>query len=681
MGHSVGGVVGASAAFAARLARTPLAGIVVALFVAGAAAARAQVVSPDVVPPPEYESFRPPVAGAAYRDPAFGSRIVRVSDALDAWNAADEGTLTAIVHEYATMRPFNSDASRLLLIHQSYFALYDGSGRFLRDLPPGEFHARSEPRWSRSDPDLLYYVNGNRLKSYDVASATARVVAEFNEYAEVSGHGESDLSADGRHLVLAGDGRYVFVAELRADGSASRGPVLDTGGRGFDQLQVTPDNNVLIGWYERGGSRYQGVELFDGALRFSRQVARATGHMDVRRDLDGQEVLLIANAADPAPICDNGVVKVRLADGQESCLVRFDWRLALHVSAPEAGDFFFVSTHDAADPSPGEGWRAFTNEILQVALDGSEVRRLAHHRSRPSNAYWWTPRVSASADGRRLVFSSNYGLPATAGLPVDYSDVYMIAPRLEESELERAPDPWLLSRHPAHSGGRSLLTVHPGAQAVCSFEGTSVVWRGYADEWSGMADVYLDGVFRERVDTYASPAQARAPLFSAHGLAPGPHRLVIQPAGVRNPSSGGYWVWVDAFDVSEGELTVRTEDSDPAVWPEPRAWYGNSLAGHSGGRAMLAMLPRAQAILRFVGTGVSWIGYRDEWSGLADVYLDGIWQRRVDTYASPARSQAVLFSREDLAPGPHVLVVEVAGAKQPASLGSWVWVDAFEVVP
>src|SRR5439155_1679884 len=54
------------------------------------------------------------------------------------------------------------------------------------------------------------------------------------------------------------------------------------------------------------------------------------------------------------------------------------------------------------------------------------VVRLAHHRSRPFNDYNWTPRVSVSRDGSRLIYSSNYGLQEILGYPSEYSDVYLI---------------------------------------------------------------------------------------------------------------------------------------------------------------------------------------------------------------------------------------------------------------
>ena len=66
------------------------------------------------------------------------------------------------------MSPFNSDNSKILLVHQSYFALYDGTGAYLRDLPL-EINASSEPRWSRTDTTTLYYVRGNHASQVEVS--------------------------------------------------------------------------------------------------------------------------------------------------------------------------------------------------------------------------------------------------------------------------------------------------------------------------------------------------------------------------------------------------------------------------------------------------------------------------------------------------------------------------------
>jgi hypothetical protein len=633
--------------------------------------------------PPGYFTGLPPEAGGGYIDPIFGTSVKRVSNALATADSAFTGrNLTFVMTEYSTMSPFNQDNSRLLLLHQSYFALYDGTGNYLRDLPL-EIHSRTEPRWSRRDPNVLYYINGHQLKAYDVATGAVSVVRTFTEYAIVYGGGESDICFDGDHFVLVGDSKDIFVYEISTD---TKGPVLDTTGRGgFDNVYLTPDDNVLVSWFAGGASRYQGIELYDRNMRFLRQVYRAIGHMDVTRDITGEEVLLLVNAGDPHPPadCQNAIVKIRLSDARSTCLISFDWSLAQHVSAPDGNGWFFVTTYSPADLVPLVTWPPYANEILQIRLDGSEVRRLAHHRSRPFDTYNYTPRAAVSRDGSRLVYSSNWGLQAILGNPIGYTDVYLLAVRVEENDPSvRYTCDWFPNYIALHSAGSAVLAMQPRAQAMFSFAGTGVTWIGYRDEWSGLANVYVDGELRAIVDTFASPAQAQTALFSATDLAAGSHTLVVEVAGQRNASSAGSWVWVDAFDVvSGGAETVRSEQDSPAIWYSCD-WFPSRLSIHSGSRAVLAMMAGAQAIFPFAGTGVTWIGYRDQWSGIAQVYVDGILRDEVDGYTAPDfEAQAVMATVSGLPPGEHVLVVEVTGRKNPASSGTWVWVDAFEILP
>src|SRR6185503_814315 len=153
-------------------------------------------------------------------------------------------------------------------------------GTYLRDLPL-EVSAGSEPRWSRKDANVVYYVRGNQLKSCNVVSGATSVVRAFSEYSSISGKGESDISLDGDHFVFAGNNRYVFVYQISANRKYA---VFDTGGRGFDSLYITPRNNVTVTWNQSGTVRYSGIEMFDRNMAFQRQIARAGGHMDVTQD-------------------------------------------------------------------------------------------------------------------------------------------------------------------------------------------------------------------------------------------------------------------------------------------------------------------------------------------------------------------------------------------------------------
>jgi len=649
----------------------------------------ASLTDQEVRLPVNYFTLVPPSVGESAIDPVFGTTIRRLSDARNQPNAADTGNLAFIINEYSTMSPFNQDDSRLILQHQSYFGLYDGEGRYQQDLP-FEISASTEPRWSRRDPNLLYYLYGNSLKSYDVASGLRAVVRTFAEYARISGRGESDLCLDGDHFVLVGDDHDVFVYELSTD---RKGPVLDATGHAFDSVYIAPGDQVIVSWYETGTGSYSGMELYDRDMHFLRQLATVNGHKDVGRDTDGQPVLLWINAADPQapPDCQNGLVKIRLADGQRTCLLPLDWSLAVHVSAPDAGGWFFVSTYARADPNPVIGeWRRYTNEVLQVRLDGSEVRRLAHHRSRPVNDYSYMPRAAVSRDGRRLVYSSNYDLPSILGYDRAYSDVYLVdvaatspaypgspstvGTRYEQDDVSVSYiGPWYPNAHSFHSGGSAVLAMDPAARGTFAFSGTAVRWIGYRDEWAGIARVYLDGQLCSTVDTYASPNQAQATLFSATGLPAGSHVLGVEVTGARNAASGGAWVWLDAF-----EAVARAEQDDPAVSCSG-TWLNNTLSMHSGGSAILAIEAGARCSFRFSGSAVSWIGYRDEWSGVARVYLDGVVRADIDTYAAPYQAQAVVYTLSGLPPGEHMLTIEQTARRHPLSLGYWIWVDAFEV--
>lgn len=239
---------------------------------------------------------------------------------------------------------------------------------------------------------------------------------------------------------------------------------------------------------------------------------------------------------------------------------------------------------------------------------------------------------------------------------------------------------WYPSVLDGHSGGSAALAGDAGARATLTFNGTGVSWIGYRDEWSGIANVYIDGALAAAVDTYASPAQYQAVLFTRSGLAAGSHTISIQVTHTRNAASGGVWIWVDAFDVtSPPPPTLMHVEEQDALVSYGGTWYANAAPGHSGGSAVLAADAGARATLTFVGTGVSWTGYRDEWSGIARVYVDGVLAGTVDTYASPAQYQALLFSVSGLAAGTHTISIEATETQAELSGGPWVWVDAFDV--
>jgi hypothetical protein len=173
----------------------------------------------------------------------------------------------------------------------------------------------------------------------------------------------------------------------------------------------------------------------------------------------------------------------------------------------------------------------------------------------------------------------------------------------------------------SHSGSTAAVSGEAGARATLSFAGTAVSWIGFRGPQTGIARVFVDGVQEAEVDTFF-----QAPVTYT-----------------------GTWTQGDAS----------------------RAW--------SGGTAAVSGEAAARATLSFSGTAVSWIGFRGPQTGIARVFVDGVQEAEVDTFAPAEEVQVALFTRSGLAEGPHTLVIEVTGTQNPASTNTSIVVDAFKV--
>ena len=246
---------------------------------------------------------------------------------------------------------------------------------------------------------------------------------------------------------------------------------------------------------------------------------------------------------------------------------------------------------------------------------------------------------------------------------------------------------WYPNYETPNIGGSATLTNDKGATATLSFTGTGITWIGVLDPYSGLAEVYLDGT-PNAVDTYGVTTLYQQPLFSVHGLAPGAHTLSIQVLHQRDGQTAGSWIWINAFNIENGTGIVggvsaqagRIEQNNPAVTYAGN-WYLNTNPVMSGGTAALAVDPDSSVTVAFNGTGIAWIGYQDQWSGIASVYVDGKQQSApVDSYVASQEVQSVVYAISGLTPGAHTLRILVTGTHDAASAGSWIWVDAFNIM-
>jgi len=238
-----------------------------------------------------------------------------------------------------------------------------------------------------------------------------------------------------------------------------------------------------------------------------------------------------------------------------------------------------------------------------------------------------------------------------------------------------------------YSGGTVAGSLTAGDQATFTFTGTGVRWLGeLGPDNGGIARVFLDGAFVKEVDTYApSPDPAhhstfQAEHFKATGLADASHTLTIEVTGQQDPAALRAAVIVDAFDVITSG--TRRQETDPAVSYTAGWLLGNRDHPYSEGTAALSTTPGDRATFTFTGTSVSWIGYRGPQTGIARVILDGaVVVDSLDMYIAGDGPQEAVFTLPGLAAQSHTLTIEVTGSKNPASAGTAIVVDAFDVTP
>ncbi|MFE7708118.1 beta-galactosidase [Streptomyces sp. NPDC057486] len=104
-----------------------------------------------------------------------------------------------------------------------------------------------------------------------------------------------------------------------------------------------------------------------------------------------------------------------------------------------------------------------------------------------------------------------------------------------------------------------------GDSLEVTFDGPVVRWIGPDSVNHGTADVYIDGVKKATVDSYAASAVFQQVKYEADDLGPGRHTLRIVVTGKKgDPASQGTFVSVDAIDT--------TPTTPPAPQPSPTGY-------------------------------------------------------------------------------------------------------------
>ncbi|MBN1484352.1 MAG: hypothetical protein JXA37_06480 [Chloroflexia bacterium] len=378
-----------------------------------------------------------PPARRPFRDPVFGSCMVRVSDRQQDLGPEDDSP--GLANEYARVQSFNADESLLLLygVEGSWY-LYDADTlRPLREVP----HYLQEPRWDARDPERLYVTDETRLLAYNVRTDQQTLVHDFapdlpgQELSAVWTRYEGRPSADGRYWALmAEDGDWTPVAFLVYDLQSDEVALRDVRGLpgiedDVDHVAMSPLGSYFLASFDRACEQGHlgddahpcGLMVYDRDLRSGRGLLRIVGHYDTALDAQSREVVIYQD------IDTDYISLLDLQSGSVTPLWPIDFShtgIGLHFSgcAFARPGWALVSTHD---DDPGD-YTWMDDQVFAVELEaGGRVIRLAHTHSLVDDEeeldYWAEPRATVNRDFSRALFTTNWGRSGTGEV-----EVYMI---------------------------------------------------------------------------------------------------------------------------------------------------------------------------------------------------------------------------------------------------------------
>jgi hypothetical protein len=391
-----------------------------------------------------------PAARVPFRDPVFGTCLVRVTDR--AVDLADGDSSAGLKNEYSRVQSFNTNETRILILGlEATWYLYD-----LRNLLPlGQlpFSGPVDPRWSVDDPNLIYYSEETRLMAYHIQSGEKTIVHDFasdfpgQTLTAVWTRYEGSPSFDGKTWGLMTEGEdwltnALIVYDLPSDRVIA---TLDTrdwpdDAREIDSVTISPLGDYFLVYMdkycEQGQSGTEakpcGLMVYGRDLKNGRGLLRLVGHSDTALDAQGREILVYQD------IDTDHISMLDLENGAVTPLWPIDFShtpIGLHISgrASLAPGWALISTYDG-DPA-SYTWMDDGIFAIELKPDGRIVR-FAHTQSlvdeNMEHDYWAEPQASVNRDFTRILFTSNWGRSGTGEV-----EMYII--QLPEDWLKQLP--------------------------------------------------------------------------------------------------------------------------------------------------------------------------------------------------------------------------------------------------
>jgi len=372
-----------------------------------------------------------------YNDPAFGGRVVRVTDSAF-------GEVNKPV--YSTMQAWNADESLLMIYRTGESSngghkLLDGhTYEFKQDLNiyPADLE---QVYWSRTDPDKFFYVSRSsadygKFNSFSVSANQPTEIANFSEYCgsglpsagnDVQMHaGDDDLFA---FSCRKDDGSSIMLSYRVSTGDVVTAPIGD-GTRWNHWLAPTPSASGNSFWH-------QGTALSTDlqTVNFELDMGSVAEHSSTGMTSDGQDAFYQVSFGSSPNGCDgdanNGIghlVEHNLETGACRNIISQAQGYPYTTSSTHVSALAYLNPGRVAVSSIGRSSQTplFTNgdaapplfsEIYVAQTDPADtvVCRYAHHRSYGKSAtrggyapYFGEPHATISPSGTRVIFGSDW---------------------------------------------------------------------------------------------------------------------------------------------------------------------------------------------------------------------------------------------------------------------------------
>ena len=236
---------------------------------------------------------------------------------------------------------------------------------------------------------------------------------------------------------------------------------------------------------------------------------------------------------------------------------------------------------------------------------------------------------------------------------------------------------WTRSSAEAASEGSFVHSDSEGAALSFHFVGSHCSWLAKTSDQYGKATISVDDGSASTVDLYSKDTTYCHVVWEAKSLPFGDHTVKIEWSGKKKKASKGTSVNLDAIEIV-GALVGRYQQSNSHLDYAGR-WKTVKDDDAAGGSFILTKSSKASVTVSFTGIQIDWYAKQGPAYGKAQVIVDDGDPVTIDLYGGDELWDQNVWSSGRLEMGPHVVEIRWTGAKDPASTGTYINVDEFEI--